>query len=440
MPEDQNTEWKEVWKDDYLAQLCGFANSQGGRLYVGVDDAGGAVGVERPGELLTRIAQQARNLLGIVVDVNLQQREGREVICIGVQPYHTLISLRGHYYYRSGNVNMELTGATLTELLLRRQGLTWDSLPEPNVRLSDLSAEALSAFVEMGKKEHRLPASADSHDRPTLLRNLGLLAPDSGLPTKAAVLLFHPEPESIYPGARVRLGYFEGQDERLAYHDEIAGPLILQPAKAFDTLLLKYLRLRIHYEGILRRETPPVPLQALREALHNALAHRNYADANDTHVAVSERSIAVDNPGALPPGLHSHDLFKKHQSLSPNGLIAQMFFRAGLIELWASGYSLINEAVRQAQLLRPDIKEAPGVSVRFYTSVREQLRQAGLAEENALQTMLKLCERGTSSADDLAEATRLPATLVGQALERLAPWLETATTTTGLKLFSPYGF
>ncbi|MDR0612582.1 MAG: ATP-binding protein [Dysgonamonadaceae bacterium] len=135
MPEQQNIEYKSSWHDDYLKWICGFANAQGGRLYIGKDDVGNVIGVEDYKRLMDDIPNKIKNLIGIIAEVNLLQDNDKHFIEVVVQPYSVPVSLRGRYYYRSGSVKQELTGAALTEFLLKRAGHTWDDMIETRATL-----------------------------------------------------------------------------------------------------------------------------------------------------------------------------------------------------------------------------------------------------------------------------------------------------------------
>ena len=87
MNENQNTEWKESWRDEYLKWICGFANATGGKIYIGVNDNGQVVGVADAGKLLEDIPNKVRDVLGIIVDVNLLEENGLKYIEIDVPPY-----------------------------------------------------------------------------------------------------------------------------------------------------------------------------------------------------------------------------------------------------------------------------------------------------------------------------------------------------------------
>lgn len=157
MKENQQVEWKSSWRDDYLRWICGFANAEGGRLVIGRDDRGAAIGVKNAGRLMEEVPNKVRDILGIMVDVNLQQEDGRELVEIQVKPYPNPISYKGEYYYRSGSTNQMLKGAALDRFLLRQQGRTWDGIPLPGVTLTNLDTEALENFRELARKSQRLP-------------------------------------------------------------------------------------------------------------------------------------------------------------------------------------------------------------------------------------------------------------------------------------------
>jgi len=124
MPEQQNIEYKSSWHEDYLKWVCGFANAQGGVIFIGKDDDGKVVGIDDSKRLMDEIPNKIRNAMGITVEVNLHEENKKQFIEIVTLPYSVPISLRGRYYYRSGSTKQELTGASLNEFLLKKSGKT----------------------------------------------------------------------------------------------------------------------------------------------------------------------------------------------------------------------------------------------------------------------------------------------------------------------------
>ena len=128
------------------------------------------------------------------------------------------------------------------------------------------------------------------------------------------------------------------------YQDEVHGSLFEQADKTLDLLLTKYLRAYISYEGINRVEKYPFPKEALREALLNAIVHKDYSSGVPIQISVYEDKIIFWNSGQLPENWTVGRLFEKHASMPYNPLIANAFFRAGLIEAWGRGiYKIISE-------------------------------------------------------------------------------------------------
>ena len=115
--------------DKYLQWICGFANAQGGRIYIGVNDSRKVVGVDNPKKLMEDIPNKVRDVMGIIVEVNRLEADGLAYVEVVVEAYPYPISYRGHYYQRSGATNQELKGAALDRFMLRRQGKTWDGVP-----------------------------------------------------------------------------------------------------------------------------------------------------------------------------------------------------------------------------------------------------------------------------------------------------------------------
>ena len=107
---------------------CGFANAEGGTLVIGRNDRGEAVGVANAARLLEEIPNKVRDVLGILVGVNLLVEDGKDLLEIRVEPYPSPISYRGEYHLRSGSTKQELKGAALSHFLLKKQGLHWDGV------------------------------------------------------------------------------------------------------------------------------------------------------------------------------------------------------------------------------------------------------------------------------------------------------------------------
>jgi len=160
MPEYQMIEWKELWKDEYLKWICGYANAYGGLLFIGKDDNGEVIGINDSRSLLEKLPNKITDLMGIVVDVNLRYEGDLEYLEIIVDKYPSLISLRGKYYYRSGSTMREITGKELDRALLKSQGKTWDGISLPRIKVENLNQDAIKLFKKKAVERGRLAEEA----------------------------------------------------------------------------------------------------------------------------------------------------------------------------------------------------------------------------------------------------------------------------------------
>lgn len=343
MPENQNIEWKESWKDEYLKWICGFANASGGKIIIGKNDLGKVVGLKGSKKLLEEIPNKTRDILGIIVDVNLHQTKEGDFIEIIVEDYPYPVNYKGQYHYRSGSTKQELKGAALDRFLLQKKGIRWDGVPVPKVTIDDLKNETFEIFRKKAIKVQRIDDDVLNDDNENLLENLKLLE-DKYL-KRAAILLFHPNPDKFVTGAYIKIGYFESDDE-LKYQDEIQGNIFEQLEKTIDLLFTKYIKSSISYEGLNRVEKYEYPKDAVREALLNAVSHKDYSGGVPIQISVYPDKLIFWNEGQLPDDWTIEKLLEKHPSKPFNPDIANALFRSGYIESWGRGIrKMINECI-----------------------------------------------------------------------------------------------
>jgi ATP-dependent DNA helicase RecG len=171
---------------------------------------------------------------------------------------------------------------------------------------------------------------------------------------RAALLLFHPDPEKFVTGAYIKIGFFHSESD-LQFQDTIHGNLFEQVEKTMELLLTKYTRALIGYKGLSRIETYEYPKDALREALLNAIAHKDYAGCTPIQIRVYGDRIKIWNEGQLPENWTIEDLLQEHSSRPYNPDIANVFFRCGYIESWGRGIEKMTKQCTAAGLPVPII-------------------------------------------------------------------------------------
>lgn len=352
--ENQDLEFKLIWKDEYLKEICGLANAIGGTLYVGVDDDGNVVGVKNAKKLIDDIPSKITSTLGIIVDVSLLEYNGLEYIRIDVVKHSRLVYYKGKIYKRSGATNHEITGLELETIMFNLYGKNWESYIVLNATLDDIDMEAIKYFKERAVRKGKLSQEDVNINLETLLINLGVY--DGNKLNYAGVLLFSKNPERWVHNAYVKIGFFAEDDSDLIYHDEVHGPLILQVDKVMELVYIKYLKALIRYEGIQRIEEYIFPYDAFRELLLNSIVHKAYESFNTIQISIYEDKIYIGNQGKFPKEIERKDLFKKHVSIPYNPIIAEVFYKSGFIESWGRGFEYIKKECKRVGTPLPNVK------------------------------------------------------------------------------------
>jgi ATP-dependent DNA helicase RecG len=372
--ESEVEERKERWQDNCLEALAALANTRGGTLWIGVKDDGEPA--DPNGWADSRVKGKTEAILHKIVSklgihptsITEEIWKGKPVLAISVKRAPSPVSLNGHYYRRVGNISLKVEGEALTRFLLEQTGSNWDSLP-CLFSVDSLEEKAFADFKVLAKK--RLPNLRISDDPATILNNLALQDREKRL-LRAAVLLFgkNDEPQKLWPTAFVQIGQFRGDSSTILDERSITGNLFNQ----LDGVISELRRyLQVQYEmpnssmnqvgaAILQREEIwEYPLIALREAIANALIHRDYTDTGRIMIRVYEDHVLITSPGTLPNGLTIDDILRNpHPSKLRNPLLASAFYFAGLIERWGSGTLRMASACLERGLPAPEFTQVGG--------------------------------------------------------------------------------
>jgi ATP-dependent DNA helicase RecG len=395
--EGEKLEFKERWTDRAVEDLAAFANHQGGILLVGVDDDGTPVGFKASDAELRRITDQAADVLGLAPAVRRRRIRGREVLELAVEPMTLPVACRGRYIVRVGSTNREMAGEEVARRFLERTGQSWDCLLSA-WGLDHIAPDALARFVRTAQP--RLPALRESDPPEKILGNLGLFREERL--TNAGVLLFAREPQRLFPLAQIRLARFP---DPLAIEDDrtCAGNLFDQLDGAM-AWLREHVGVRyevrtevLTLEGLQRNEVWTWPHEAVREALINAVMHRDYIVPADIQVRRYPDELRVWNGGRLHGGITLANLrMEGHPSVPHNPAIAQTFFFAGLVEKWGSGTTRMISQCRRAGVPEPEFAlDADGIRVTFRKDhlAPERLAALGLPDRQ-VQAILYSKEHG----------------------------------------------
>lgn len=400
----QTIEFKSTWNDEYLKVISAFANSSGGKLIVGLNDRGLPIGLKNVNKLLEDIPNKIRNKLGIIPSVELEKTDNYEIIHILVSPSSVPISYNGKFYLRSGSTVQELRGKDLADFLIRKTGLTWDEAEDDRGDFDLIDMSAIDDFKRYAVD--RISSITKETDVKILLQKLNLI--EKSRLKRAAILLFGKDPQKFYSQAVVRIGKFLS-DTEIQSTDIVKGNLFQQLENTIEILRMKYLQSQTKFEGIHRRDILEYPHEALREAIINALIHRDYIGTSQIQIRVYSDKLIIMNEGKLPPEVPVEKLKTNHLSRPRNRLLAEIFYYAGFIEAWGRGTIKIVEKCVEQGLPEPDFKEEHGVmAVIFYKDIftEENLRKMGL-NERQIKAVMYVKEKGRITNKEYQELTKV---------------------------------
>lgn len=437
--ESETVEFKESFGDEALESMGAFANAQGGVLFIGVKDSGSILGVQLGKKTLEDIANRIQEITDprIQPDLSILKIEEKRVIVIQIPSVAGApVSVRGRYYKRVGKSNQRLTHHEIMRRMVISTGLSWDAIVEPTAKLDDLDVTAMNNFVQILREQGRLsiPVDAEVMD---VMRKLALIINEK--PTRAAILLFGINPESFFSSAFLKLGRFRSPT-KIVDDREVHGKITEQLNGA-----MSWFKERLNTEFIITGKPErdvkwEYPLTAIREAVTNAVCHRDYTGFSHTQIRLYDERLEIWNAGSLPSSLTADELFYEHDSVPRNRKIAEVFFYMGLIERWGSGTLRMIDELKTAGLPQPQFESESG---RFRVTFKRELLdetysyKMGLSERQ-LKAIVYIEKHGSITNTDLqsiANISKSTATRELNFLKKKGILLSKGTTGRGFSYF-----
>jgi len=348
-------------------------------IFIGVSDKGEIKGVTTGKETLrdwiNKISQATEPT--IIADAEVHETENKKVVTIIIKESPIKpISYKGICYLRIKNSNRKLTPKEISEVYLQTIDSSWDAYSARNAGLEDIDFKKVNEYINLANESGRRKITEKPLE---VLKKLKLIRGNKS--TWATLLLFGKNPQGFLPQAKIHCGRFK--DEITIIDDDlIEGDLTEQIGKAME-FVKKHLKIKFEITGEARRkEIWEYPLDAIREAIINAVVHRDYTEASDIQMRIYDDKLIVWSPGKLPLGITIEDLYKPHNSVLRNKMIAQIFFDIGFIEKWGTGIQRMIDACKTQSLPGPKFEEYQGFRVIFRKDIYtdEYLRELGLNE------------------------------------------------------------
>ncbi|MBB3330261.1 ATP-dependent DNA helicase RecG [Halomonas campaniensis] len=342
------TEFKKAGTSGLGREICAFANATGGVILIGVTDAGEVVGVADHNKLKSDVQATARSA---EPPIAVEVESAGEVLCVTVPAQHSKpYSFGGKFYLREGASSQQMSRQEIREFFYREGLIHFDETPCERFSLEeDLTDEAWATF----RRRARIPA-----EMPPLnaLKNLHLLTED-GRMTHAGAWLLARDIQKFSISADVACALFMGTDkvhilDRRGFHGDVYSMIDEVMAWLLSKLNVAYI-----IRHVKREERPELPEEALREAVVNALVHRDYRSTANVHVYVFKDRVEVVSPGGLPAGMSEADLGIK--SIPRNPLLFGMLHRMEAVEHIGSGIRRIRRLCSEYGVAEPEIEVSP---------------------------------------------------------------------------------
>ena len=363
--ESKNIEYKVSLPDKsekYMKTIVAFANTQGGKLIVGVDDkTHQIVGVEN--DVLFQLMDGIANAVSdscvpqIIPDIEPQTVDGKTVIVVSVEagknrPYYLKSKGKDNgTYIRVAGTSRQAFPEKIKELEMEGARISWDELTCVGYPVSEEATEKLCQDIEKFRKKAGMSEHSVKKEQ---LINWKILKQSEGqlLATNAYALLT----SDYFSFSKTQCAVFKGTDRAMFLDKrEFTGPIYTQIEEAVD-FVLRNIRLGATIDGLVRKEKYELPPEAIREMIINAHCHRNLLDESCIQVAVYDDRLEVTSPGGLYNGLTYEEVMNGHSKIR-NKAIANIFSQMGLVEAWGSGVKRILNAAKEYGLPEPKFQE-----------------------------------------------------------------------------------
>lgn len=342
--ENVTTEFKREYIEDIKKTVIAFANTNGGKIYIGIEDDGTAVGVSDADGTMLKAANAIRDSIKpditLFVKYESEQIDGKNIVVLDVQkgtscPYYlTGKGIRPEgVFVRQGSSTVPATESKILKIIIETDGTEYETVRSLNQELAFTSVkkEFDIAKLEFGNAQ---------------MKTLGLINPD-GMYSNLALIL---SDQCVHT---IKLAVFEGTTKTI-FKDryEFSGSLLSQLNEVY-TYIDRYNRTRAEFDGLRRIDIRDYPVEAVREALLNTLVHRDYAFSGSTLISIFNDRIEFISLGGLVKGI-SYDDIMLGASILRNRNLANVFYRLKLIEAYGTGMPKIKECYDD-YIIKPQI-------------------------------------------------------------------------------------
>jgi len=392
--ESDTVEFKEKFDGRTIESAVAFANTKGGTIFIGVSDKNNIKGIKIGKETINHWTNQISQSTDprIIPEIEQIKVSGMTVIAVKIKENPIKpISKKGGCLKRVDSSNRAMYAQEVAQMHLHSTGMSWDKYPVKDATLEDIDIDNVNRYIRKARETGRKKVG-DDEEPIHVLEKMNLIT--EGQPTWASILLFSKETNKFISQAAIHCGRFK--EKNIVIDDRmIVGTIFEQIDEVMD-----FIRKNINVEFVMtgrpeREQKWDYPLEALREALINAVCHRDYTIFSNIEVRIYDDKLIIRSPGFLPYGITLEELYKPHSSTLRNKGLAEVLYDTELIERWGSGIEKIQQHCLDAGLPEPIFEEYQGFQVVFRKDVydEEYLRSLNL-NERQIKAVMYVKEKG----------------------------------------------
>ncbi len=340
-----------------MESLCAFANTDLGTVYFGIKDDGTPIGFHIADRTFRDVQQEFFNFFDPQIYPNIYRDavNGKDILVVELKnaperPYF----YRGKAYKRVGTSNTVMSQAEIERMMYERQNpdFHYDRISLPSTD-EDLDQNRIKWFYNLAHEERNLPLG----DSPDAISKLNVLTGDK--PNVAGILAFGKDIPKYLPTSFTKCAVFEGLDKtgKMLDHLDIKTDIFSQIDQA-ENFVLRNIRkeAEVNNETGRRESRYEIPYRAIREAIANAIAHRDYRISSTVDVALFDDRIEIWSPGDLPHGMTIEQIYQPHKSILRNSTVAELLYLVRYIERWGTGFQNMKDWMLEYGLPEPEIR------------------------------------------------------------------------------------
>ncbi|MBU2503564.1 MAG: putative DNA binding domain-containing protein [Nanoarchaeota archaeon] len=368
--EDTIFELKEEIPRNFSKHLVALSNSEGGRIIIGVSDNRKIVGVGDVNQLKAQLISTANECSPpIHIGISTRLIDNKEIATVSVpKGEFGIYSCGNKYFIRRNDRSVPMrTKEELLSLMIEKGQTSYGAMPVVYNKKVEFSGNKVARFIKLAKEKRRLEGttSLSSED---ILKNLKCLTTKNNAltPTIAGLLFFTDNPQEILPHTMIKLARFNGKTKSIPIESENIKGTLDELIEASLSFIKRNTMKKIIFKDYKRIEKTEYPMFALREAITNAVAHRDYSSKGQTvRIFVYDDRIEILTPGGLPPPITLDNITESQHSREP--VICRLLLYLGYMEELGSGVSRMIEIAESWGLLSPSLQDnGSDFSVTFF--------------------------------------------------------------------------